>query len=126
MNLDEVRKLMTAKRVALLADATRSRDPNLSYPTVIEMFRDVASTHPEAAEKVVQEWLQSLDAGTRMHAMAIVAFVHMVSAIPVLEQVSSRLEREGTPLSVSDSLGVQDLIARLQGTSAAGGSDSDN
>ncbi len=76
-------------------------------------YRRLSDEQRPAVDAEITAWLVSDDAGLRFDALVLIHEHRIVSALPGLRLVATRLEQEGGPGSSSELVKVQRAIDRL-------------
>ena len=115
MTLDEFRHEMESYRDDANAEAQRLKDPWIAIERLRILFGRFDESEQRIANQVLSEWLLSEDENVRFDAVALVRDLRVLSAMPVLRELASRLVSSQGPGAPYELKKVNGLIRELIG-----------
>ena len=97
MKLDEIRSEMESYRRAVDEEARSLKDSYLALDKLHRLYRGFDSEDRAMADQVLAEWALSEDEDVRFDALALIDDFKIVSALPALRDLASRLTTSNAP-----------------------------
>lgn len=97
MTLDEFRKEMWAYREATDKDANALKESNLAWEWLHDLYRRFDAGERALADQVLREWVLSDDENVRYDALVLIGDFRIMSAMPALRELVTRLTRNKAP-----------------------------
>jgi len=97
MTLDEFKKEMLAYRKAADKEAISRKESNLAWQSLHDMYQNFNAKERAMADQVLEEWVSSDDENVRYDALVLIGDFKIVSVVPALRALASRLASSTTP-----------------------------
>jgi|SRR5579883_1822407 hypothetical protein len=115
MTLDELRKFMRAYREDADRTASATKQSNLVWDLLCDLYRKFDEPNRALANRVIGEWVLSDDETLRYDALVLVDQFNIYSLQPLLEQLLRRLEKSNAPGASSEAETVTRILGKLTG-----------
>jgi uncharacterized protein HemX len=113
MNLEEFRLEMNAFWEDVEQEAAEQKDSYIAIDRLAALYERFDSAEREMADQVVAEWVLSEDELLRFAARHMIAEFRIVTAVPVLRALQSRLATVDSPGAPYEQGVVNDTIRDL-------------
>lgn len=113
MNINEFREQMFSYRQAAEEEAASMKDPYVALDRLYSLYKKFDAEERTMANQVLAEWTLSDSEKLRFEAMALIDDFHIVSAIPTLRELATRLAATNTPGAPFELQKVERIIQDL-------------
>ena len=118
MTLDEFRNKMWAYRQSADKDANTLKESNLAWQWLRDLYRKFDSEERKLAEQVLREWALSEDENVRYDALVLIGDFRIMSTMPALRELATRLTRSKAPGAPSELQKVNHILGDLTSPSS--------
>jgi len=97
MTLDELRSKMASYRQSADLEAGSMKDPYMTLDRLRAMYDKFEPSERQMADQVLAEWALAESEGIRFDAKALIDDLDIISAVPALRELTSRLASSSAP-----------------------------
>lgn len=113
MNLDQFREEMWAQRESFDKEAKVLKDSNLAWQSLRNLYQKFSGEDREMADHILEEWISSEDENVRYDALVLIGDFKVVSKVPALQVLATRLASSRAPSALYELNKVNRIIDNL-------------
>jgi hypothetical protein len=114
MKLDDFRRKMISYRKSADDQAKSLKDPYVALDKLRSLYQGFDPDDRRMADQVLSEWTLSDDEAVRFDALALIDDLKILSAVPSLQALASRLKSSTAPGAPYEIKKIDRIVERLK------------